>query len=95
MPTVPIYYPRSLAAGAASGDVHIQARFTHAPSGVSLHPLQRAGVVAIDSHDLSPRMGASGPHGLGDPVVAAGHSDLTLPPLVPTIGGPRDPRFMV
>src|SRR6185437_6033488 len=86
---------RYLSLGAiASGDVHVQARFA-GPNGVSLHPLQRSGAVAYDSHTYLPRMGAYAPPGLGDSVYAAGHSNLSLPPVVPLAGSPRDPAYQV
>lgn len=73
---------------------HVQVPFRH-DSGVSPHPLQRAGAVPLDSHGMWPRTFAGGVPGLMDAPYAAPYTDLSLPPVVPLIGSPRDPRFMV
>ncbi len=89
----PIYDPTSLASGVGGG-VHTFARYRN-QNGVTLHPLQRTGQVASLSHSIIGAQAAHGPNGLGDPTFAASKMNMTLPPLVPIAGSPRDPRFMV
>lgn len=79
---------------AASGDMHVFTRRL-GPSGVSLHPLQRSGAVSAESHDYISRQGAAHHATLGESVYPAGHMDLTLPPVVPLHGSPRDPAFHI
>jgi hypothetical protein len=79
----------------AHGDRHVQHRYL-GPSGVSLHPLQRAGVVPADSHNhpAAARRGAQGLDHIGDgPPAGAAH--VTFPPHVQIAGSPRDPRVMI
>lgn len=82
----------------ASGppDVHVQTRF-RGWHGVSVHPLQRAGLVASDSHEWAPSQGAWARAALGDTRVAVSRDlGLTIAYGVPgQSGNPRDPRFMV
>lgn len=95
MPMIPVYLPRSMAAGNQSHDVHFQVRFLSA-TGVSLHPLQRAGAVGSSSHDQIPRMRAGGPGGIGAGTYPAGDHNLSLPPATPIgPGSSRDPKMMV
>lgn len=75
------------------GDTHAFTRRL-GMSGVSLHPLQRIGAVSSVSHSWLGRQGAASHPTIGDGP-AAGHMNLTLPPLVPISGTPRDPRFMI
>lgn len=79
---------------AASGDKH---QFTRrlGPSGVSLHPLQRVGAVSAASHDVVGRQGAMSHPTIGDTRFPAGHHDLTLPPIVPLAGSPRDSAMQI
>lgn len=74
---------------------HVQVRYL-GPSGVSLHPLQRAGVVPANSHNHAqnvrrPAAGWPGP-GDGPP---AGLVQTRFPPVVQIAGSPRDPRMMI
>jgi hypothetical protein len=80
----------------AHGDRHVQARYL-GPSGVSLHPLQRLGVVASTSHNhpVNARAGAQGLPQLGDGPPAGLAHNASLPPLVNAIGSPRDFRVMI
>lgn len=78
----------------ASGDMHQFTRYM-GPSGVSLHPLQRNGAVPSSSHDHMARWGGGGPAGIGAGYYPASQIDMTLPPVVPIAGNPRDPNFMV
>ena len=75
------------------GDTHHFTRFRGA-AGVSLHPFQRTGQVPAFSHDMTGRQAAMGHPGLGDGPPAGSH-DMTLPPVVPIAGTPRDERFMI
>lgn len=79
---------------AASGDKH---QFTRrlGPSGVSLHGLQRLGLVSAASHDIVGRQSARSHATIGDSVYPAGTHDLTLPPIVPLAGSPRDSAFQI
>lgn len=79
----------------ARGDRHIQVRYL-GPSGVSLHPLQRAGVVSAASHNhpAAARLGAQGLDHIGDGP-PAGLSHVTFPPAIQIAGSPRDPRVMI
>lgn len=72
---------------------HVQT--TYRDGGVSLHPLQRDGLVASTSHSLWPRQNSRSGASMLDAPPAAQWTDLSLPPVVPLIGSPRDPRFMV
>lgn len=73
---------------------HVQAPFRHA-NGVILHPLQMQGAVGSTSHDQWPSgRAASGASMLDAPPVMA-PVNMSLPQVVPLIGSPRDPRFMV
>jgi hypothetical protein len=76
------------------GNMHTFTRFLGA-SRVSLHPLQRAGLVSADSHAMAPNMSASlHRYSLGDGP-PAGHANLQMPPVVPIAGSPRDPSYQV
>lgn len=79
----------------AYGDRHVQHRYL-GPSGVSLHPLQRAGVVSAASHNhpAAARQGAQGLMHVGDGP-PAGLVHVTFPPPVQVAGSPRDPRVMI
>ena len=79
----------------ALGNRHVQVRYL-GPSGVSLHPLQRAGLVSADSHNYGQhgRQGAAGVQHMSDGP-PAGLSHTTFPPLVQIAGSPRDPRVML
>lgn len=77
-----------------TGDLFLPTLFRGA-NRVSLHPLQRAGLVSAKSHDYAPVTPAQGPGGLGQPYYGAGRMNMTLPPYVPIAGSPRDPNFMV
>jgi hypothetical protein len=81
----------------AYGDRHIQVRYL-GPSGVSLHPLQRAGTVSARSHNFAQnmRMPAAGYGTIGSAQsTPAGLVQVSFPPLVQIAGSPRDPRVMV
>jgi hypothetical protein len=76
---------------------HVQVRYL-GPSGVSLHPLQRAGSVSARSHNFAAnqRMGAAGYGTVGSAQFApAGLAHVTFPPLVQIAGSPRDARVMI
>lgn len=75
------------------GDMHQFTRYL-GPSRVALHPLQRSGAVSAASHSILGNVGAPHWPGLGDGP-PAGHSNLTMPPVVPIAGSPRDPAFMI
>jgi hypothetical protein len=80
----------------ATGDVHMFSRYRTGADGASLHPLQRSGEVPSDSHAMIPRQTAYGPAGMGASRTApASAHDMTLPPVVPIVGGPNDPHMMV
>lgn len=82
--------------GAAPGDIyHRQTPFRY--NGTSLHPLQRVGAVPAQFHDLAPYAhSAPGLIGVQQHVPPASTADLTTrPPLVPIMGGPHDPSYMV
>jgi hypothetical protein len=79
----------------ASGNVHSFTRYRTAANGASLHPLQRQGVVAQNSHTMTPRMTAASHPGLGESAYPAAAFNMQLPPLVPISGSPRDPGFQV
>lgn len=90
----PIYDPTSVAAG-VGGTTHLfQSRYRGA-GGVVEHPLQRAGLVGATLSFLFGAQGARHRGGLGDPYYAAGEMDMTLPPIIPIAGNPRDENFMV
>jgi hypothetical protein len=76
------------------GDRHMHTRF-RGMNNVSLHPLQRTGLVSASSHDTFGAQGANDHPGLGDTRFPAGHMNLTLPPVVPIHGSPRDPAFQI
>lgn len=86
----PIYDPTSVASGVGGG-VHIFARF-RGLGGVSQHGLQRAGALPMSTN---PAQAATDIPGLGASYYPAATFNMTLPPLVPIAGGPRDPAFMV
>lgn len=88
----PIYFPTSVASGAA-GPRHVHSLF-RGWHNISLSPLQRAGVVSAQAASLFPAFGGGG-KSFGDPVYPAAWHDMTLPPIVPIAGSPRDPRFQV
>lgn len=75
---------------------HVQVRYL-GPSGVSLHPLQRAGIVPAASHDFAPmmRQGAAGVAHLGDAPPAGMANNASFPPMIQIAGSPRDPRVMI
>ena len=79
----------------AGGDTHTFTQFRMIGNGASLHPLQRTGEVSADSHGMWPRMSARGPSTIGDSKYPAAVVNMTLPPIVSTVGGPRDPNMMV
>lgn len=90
----PIYDPTSVAAG-VGGTTHLfQSRYRDA-GGVSAHPLQRAGIVSNALSFVSGAQGARSRGGLGEPWYPAAAMDMTLPPIIPIAGNPRDPDFMV
>ncbi len=75
-------------------DQHIPGPRYRGMNGASYHPLQRRGLVGTESHGLTPKMSAPGPADFGDGPPAA-EIVLTLPPVVPFVGSPRDSHFMV
>lgn len=79
----------------ATGQVHTFTRYRTASNGASLHPLQRTGQVGSDSHDFQVNHAHWGGRGLGDPLYPAATFVMTLPPVVPLYGNPRDPAFRV
>ena len=89
----PIYLPTSVNAS-VGGDRHAFAYYK-GPGGVSLHPLQRAGVVGADSHSILPAQGAPQRPGLGGGGYPAAKVNMQLPPVLTYAGSPRDGRFQV
>jgi len=80
----------------AGGPMHMPTLFRPEGLGVSLHPLQRAGVVAFNSHAMLPNLpAAGGPDIQGGRRHPAAHYDMPLPPVLYASGSARDPRFMV
>lgn len=80
----------------ASGITHTFARFRTGSDGASLHPLQRTGQVSAASHQMGVKQSAAGMDGLGSAQTApAAWVNMTLPPLIPIYGNPRDPKFRV
>ncbi len=76
------------------GNMHLFTRW-RGLGGVSLHPLQRSGQVSAASHATFGAQGAHHHPGLGDTPFPAGAMNMTLPPVVPIHGSPRDAAFMV
>lgn len=79
----------------ATGQVHTFTPFRMTGDGVSLHPLQRVGAVGSASHNMWPKHAVYSIDGLGAGAYPAAHHNMTLPPVVPIAGSPRDPRVMI
>lgn len=90
----PIYDPTSVAAG-VGGSTHLFTSRYRGGDGVSAHPLQRAGFFANLVAFTFGAQGARTVGGLGDAYYPAAQMNMTLPPVVPIAGGPRDVDFMV
>jgi len=76
---------------------YVHHTFRDGASGVSLHPLQRDGVVSADGNRAwGSNRRTFGPRSASifDAPPAAEVYDI-FPQTVPLIGSPRDPRFMV
>ena len=76
-----------------AGPLHKPTFFRHGET--SLHPLQRAGVVAAASHAMQPAPMRMHSPGLGSGLYPAGRMDMTLPPVVPFTGNPMQGKFSV
>lgn len=80
----------------ADGQLHTFSRFRAMQSGVSLHPLQRAGQVAVSDNPLSFNRAAAGQPGLGSATRApAARFTMRLPPIVPIAGHSLDPQYRI
>jgi hypothetical protein len=92
----PIYDPTSVAAGVGGG-LWTFTYYRGRTGGVSLHPLQRGGQVSAASHAMMSAQAAPAHDGrhIGGSVYPAAKFNMTLPPVVPIAGGPRDGNFQV
>lgn len=83
--------------GVTNGNIFVQTRF-RSDNGVSLHPLQRQGLVPMSSHDTFPIAGGAGPDGWHKAPAAAGFWAVlatTQPRVLPLAGSPNDPAMQI
>ena len=80
--------------GVANGNTHVQTLFRPG-HGVSLHPLQRLGLVPSTSHNVFPSMGAAGPGDWNKAPAAGTVLNTGRPRVLPMPGSPHDPAMQI